>query len=478
MNDEKNLGVPSNSSLEQIFAGALEAFPDAVVLRSLRTGTCVAVNREFERLSGYRREDVVGRTLGELDLWPDHGEFDDALAELVRDGSIRNREISYRTRAGELRHGLVSASVVELGEERYALAFGRDVTDRKRAEERLRESEQRLRLVIGSAPLLLFAVDSSGVVTMLEGNALATLGLRSEEVVGHDALPVFQDSVEAEAVTRHAMASQPFTVTSRFGGRVWEVSVVPAFDSEGKPDGGIGVAVDATEKVQAEELRRDFVAMLSHDIKTPLTAALGFVSLLREPTADEAERIDFVDRVDASVQQAMSLAMNIVDVARIESGKLDLTRGSVSLNEIAHHVIRHQESRARSRRIRVEATLAVDLPDVSADLVLVDRAVANLLSNALKFSPEGSHVMVSTDVDEGRVVLRIADEGPGVSPEERPRLFTRYAPGARAERSTGLGLFIVRTVVEAHGGEVGVEPRPGGGSVFWMTLPTRPDAGV
>lgn len=227
------------------------------------------------------------------------------------------------------------------------------------------------------------------------------------------------------------------------------------------------------EKARAlQQAQTDFVAMLAHDLKAPLSAVLGFSELLRgdTPTDPDARR-EFMDRIEANAQQAVTLATNFVDVFRLESGSLKLRREPTSLNEIVENSLEPLFPAARARKVAIDTRLAADLPNLALDRRAIDRVVTNLLSNAIKFSPRNETVQVSTQCRTGEIVLTVRDHGPGVPSEERSKLFRRFGNTEGSKRdSTGLGLFIVKTITEAHGGKVNVDWPAGGGSVFELSF--------
>jgi signal transduction histidine kinase len=212
--------------------------------------------------------------------------------------------------------------------------------------------------------------------------------------------------------------------------------------------------------------------MLSHDLKNPLTAVLGFAEILREAPPDDPQRDDFLARIEANAHSALSLAINFVDASQIESGTLEPRVEPVFVNDIVEHVLRHQESRARVKQIQIETRLDRSRPMAMLDRRLIDRIVANLVNNAIKFSPAKSYVLVETAVRDGMVLVRVQDQGPGIAADQRPKLFQRFSEiGGRRVDSTGLGLFIVKTLVDAQGGTVAAQFPPDGGTVFEVTFP-------
>jgi signal transduction histidine kinase len=210
--------------------------------------------------------------------------------------------------------------------------------------------------------------------------------------------------------------------------------------------------------------------MLTHDLKSPISTLLGFARLLEDPRRGDSSEI--AQGIQSSAVRALAIADNFLDYTQIESGSLELRREAVQLNGVVRDVADSQRSAATLRGISIETILAPDLPWLALDEALFGRALANLVGNAIKFSPERSRVSIETAERDGRVVVSVRDLGPGVAPADRGKLFQRFGLLAkRGKGSTGLGLFIVKTVVEAHGGEVELECPPQGGSIFRILLP-------
>jgi PAS domain S-box-containing protein len=321
------------------------------------------------------------------------------------------------------------------------------------------------------------AVHSEGHLAYVNPAAVALLGAASaEEIVGRAVLDfVHPDSLDAareRAQRAYEEVSSPLVERLvRLDGTAFDAEV------QGTPIVYHGrraaqlIIRDVSAAKAAERMRRDLVAMMSHDLKNPLSVVLGFVDILREEIPNTPQTHDLLDRLEANGRRAITLAINFVDAARIESGELVLQRGLVSVNDLVRDVVRCQASLARLRRISVDTVLEDDLPAIEVDRQLIERVVANLLSNAIKYSQEGGRVRIETARKNGRIMLAVADQGPGVAAEDRPKLFQRYGTlAASRSGSTGLGLFIVKTIVEAHGGTVGMEFPPAGGSVFAVHL--------
>lgn len=259
------------------------------------------------------------------------------------------------------------------------------------------------------------------------------------------------------------------------------LTVAHAHEPESGEDSFIAVVSDITEKHRIEQTRRDLVAMLSHDIKNPLGVVLGLTEILRdEPPDSPAKRQDLLDTIEIAARRALALAVNFVEAKRIESGAFELDRENASLNGIVEHVVAQEQTLARHQKITIELDLSGDVPDLRVDRQAFERVVANLLGNAVKFSPGGGRVRVATVRRGNEVVVSVSDQGPGIPLEIREKLFKRYshAAGAARKDGSGLGLFIVKTITEAHGGRVSVECPPDGGSVFEVILPVGAAKGL
>jgi signal transduction histidine kinase len=238
-------------------------------------------------------------------------------------------------------------------------------------------------------------------------------------------------------------------------------------------DGVLFVLRDLTRLRRLEAVRRDFVANVSHELKTPLTSIMGFAEAIAESEMPDARRQEFAERILTNSRRMRRLVDDLLELTRIESGRWELAAESVELGAAARAEWAILEPLAKERSVR----LAMDagLPTVTADPGAVRQILRNLFDNALRYAPEGSEVRLSTSTVDGWVRTEISDSGPGIPSAHLARIFERFyrvdPARSREAGGTGLGLAIVKHLVRAHGGEVRAESELGRGTTVWFTLP-------
>ncbi|HVN84583.1 MAG TPA: HAMP domain-containing sensor histidine kinase [Candidatus Binatia bacterium] len=223
-----------------------------------------------------------------------------------------------------------------------------------------------------------------------------------------------------------------------------------------------------------ERTRLEFVSTVSHDLKNPLAVIQSIADLLLDGhagalTPDQAQ---FVRRIHASAHHLITLSHNLLNVERIEAGHLRLRRAPENLARLVENAIDFARCGGDLKGITLELTAVPNPPPVNVDAVYMERVVANLLDNAIKFTPRGGRVRATVEREPEALVLRVADNGPGIAPADLPKLFEKYHLQARASRGgAGFGLFIVRAIVEAHGGTVEIGSEVDRGTTVTVRLP-------
>jgi signal transduction histidine kinase len=228
-----------------------------------------------------------------------------------------------------------------------------------------------------------------------------------------------------------------------------------------------------TEKIEeAVRLKRQLVCALAHDIKTPLNVILGHAELLAEPSAP-VERLSSFECIRKNVDRISKLITDFLDVSKLENLKVQGARDLVDMNAIAEEVVLQQLVTAREKNLRLQLDLDEDIAPVVGDTTQLQRALWNLVSNAIKFTPAGGTITVKSQSINKSIAIKVKDTGIGIPADEIPTLFSEFhrLRGAANTEGTGLGLFIVKTIVEGHNGKVAVESELGAGTIFTILLP-------
>jgi two-component system, OmpR family, sensor histidine kinase KdpD len=219
-------------------------------------------------------------------------------------------------------------------------------------------------------------------------------------------------------------------------------------------------------------LKSALLDSLAHDIKTPLTSIKAAVtSLLAQPVEGDRELLTIINEEADRLNQ---LAAEVIAMARVEAGKIHLEKQAVAVSELIASAVAEDAAAVKDRPVRMNVPL--ELPEAEADAEFVQQVIKQLIENAAKYSPPGSPIVISAERKGAKIVIGIADQGPGIEEEERGRIFDKFFRGREhrfATQGTGMGLAIAKGIVEAHGERIWVESEPGQGSAFYFSLPVR-----
>jgi signal transduction histidine kinase len=224
-----------------------------------------------------------------------------------------------------------------------------------------------------------------------------------------------------------------------------------------------------------------FLGTASHELKTPLTSVIAYAELLddHEGKLSREQAREFVGRLRAEAQRLLSLIEDILDLSRLESGKLVMKPRTLDLAEVMRGAVETSKPLAQKFGVAIEYTPTIGLPQLSVDEVKIRQVVVNLLVNAIKFSPRGAPVRLRAVQDGACVRVEVNDQGPGIEPDTATHIFELFGQvvpeDGQSRGGLGIGLHLVKRITELHGGHVGVNSRPGEGSTFWIRLPVAPE---
>jgi len=236
----------------------------------------------------------------------------------------------------------------------------------------------------------------------------------------------------------------------------------------------IATVRDITRFREAEELKSTFISVISHELKTPVALIKGYVGTLRREDANWDREIvkDSLAVIEEETDRLTGLIENLLDASRLQAGGLSISLSDVALNVVAERIAKHFQTQSAIHNILVD--FPDNFPIVSGDETRLEQVLSNLVSNGIKYSPQGGEIRISGQVRPAQVIVCVSDEGPGVAPDDIPHIFDRFYRSSDAKRTTkgaGLGLYLARAVIEAHGGRIWVDPRPGDGARICFSIP-------
>jgi PAS domain S-box-containing protein len=354
------------------------------------------------------------------------------------------------------------------------------------ARRQVEASGRKLALFAERAPIAVLELTADATVTQVNHAAELLFGYAAGELIGGSVkrlvLPQYQAEFETQwaqlIASRTPMAGVKVRNPRRDGiSIVCEWTVTPLVNPEGTVISVIAQGRDITAQLEAERMKKEFTSTLSHELRTPLTSIIGSLQLINagvlgDVPKDVAELTDVAER---NGQRLLDLINDILDIEKIESGKLTLAPEPIRIDELVQEAMVLNKGFGERFKVRFEPHGPLVTREVQADRKRLLQVMTNLLSNAAKFSPEGDVVQITTETHDGALRVGIHDRGPGIPEAFRPRIFGRFSQAdsttSRQKGGTGLGLAICKRLIEMMEGQIGFEDRPGGGTTFWFELP-------
>ena len=485
----------------------VESVRDYAIFALDSTGHVLTWNIGAERFNQYSSDEIIGQHFSTF--YPPEdiagGKPERELEIAIRDGSVEDE--GWRLRRDGSRYWasvVITALRDETGELVGFAKVTRDLSERREAQQQLRESEARFRLIVQSVKdYAIFMLDPDGRVATWNEGAEQIKGYTADEIVGHHFSAFYpQDAIDRQFPQyelKVAAASGRFEDEGwrlrKDGSLFWASVVITALrDQAGKLIGFTKVTRDLTERRESQEraladarrmaeveaasrAKSEFLAMLSHELRTPLNAIGGYTDLLTMeiPGSVNTQQQQFLDRIRTSQQHLLRLVNDLLHLSRIEGGALDYDVSDVPVRDLLTDLEGMILPQTRAKEIHFEVSHCGDEAAARADAARAQQILLNLLSNAVKFTPTGGRIDLACLVTKHRVEITVRDTGPGIPADKVEKIFEPFVQLGRSltqsREGIGLGLAISRDLARAMDGELTIESVVGEGSLFRLTLP-------
>ena len=476
----------------------VESAPDIISTMDLNC-RLTFVNRVPANL-GLTTQDVVGKSIFDFLAEEHHERLRDACARVIETGEVATYEVQ-----GQMSGYWYASCLGAIRREGQVVGFvmtSTDITDRKQAEIELQRSEERFRRAVLNAPLPIMIHSEDGEVLQISRAWTELTGYTHEDMPTVSKWLKQTSRKEAEAIKAHfvqlyrsteRVAEGEYEVFTKFGEKqIWEFSSSLLGELPDNRHLGISMALNATERIRtqkamqqaketaeyASRAKSDFLANMSHELRTPLNAIIGFAEILRDELVGSvnAEQKECINDIHISGEHLLEMINDILDLSKIEAGKMVLQLEKFSIVEAVEEVNAIITALAVKKNLDLTLTYNQNAT-IEADRIKFKQIFYNLLSNAVKFTPEGGKVRTKLDVTETGLCAQVIDTGIGISEADQAKLFAPFTQidtsKSRRYGGTGLGLALTQRLIALHGGEISVRSQEGNGSNFTLKIPRK-----
>ncbi|MGA1978925.1 MAG: PAS domain S-box protein [Bacteroidales bacterium] len=483
---------------EERFSKAYKTSPISFMIAKMKEGSIIEVNDEFTRISGFTREETIGNTTLGLNIWVHEKDRQKMIATLQDGRSMIRQETQLRAKNGSILTTLLSSQVIQLGNEYCIISSIEDITERKRIEVILQESEKKFRRIFDNVQDLYYETLIDGTIIEISPSirTLSKDQYKREDLVGKSIdefyqIPEKRQSLLSALKEKGMVSDFEITLKNRDGSLIpCSIMAKISVDDQGCPEKIIGSMRDITERKkfenelikarekaeESDRLKTAFLHNISHEIRTPLNAIVGFCALIGETDIDKHTRQSYIETIMQSSDQLLAIISDIVDISNIEANLVKLVKNEVDVELLLESTCKQFLPKAVEKNVKLEWKSELSGPDalIFADRTKLIQILSNLLNNALKFTIAGS-IKARCKKTDDYLEFSISDTGIGIAPENYEKIFDRFYQVqntiSKFYEGTGLGLSISKAYVELMGGKIWLTSEQGKGTIFFFTLP-------
>jgi len=487
---------------EQKYQDLYDNAPAMFMSVNYLTGKVIECNETLMRKTGFKRSEVIGESIISR-YHPDCLETAIKNFQIFQEvGEIKNSEADLITALGGKIPVLINSTAVrdDQGNIIHSRSVLQDISELKRAQEELKQSEEQYRAVADSAVDSIITADDAGIIVGWNQGAIKTFGYQEDEIIGQSIAILIPDNyleLHLAGFNRIHQGYLPHVIgkTVEFHGKrkngeifpievsmaEWHTSTDRFFTSIIRDITVRKIADEellmAKEKaVESDQLKSAFLANMSHEIRTPMNAILGFSELLNDPDLDVANKEKYLTTINHATHQLLHIITDIVDISKIEARQEVIHHEVFNLNNLLEEINSDFELQASQKNLKLVMNnkISIDSASISSDPTKLRQILNNIIGNALKFTENGT-VEISVDKNDEQLIFIVSDTGIGIDSSLHEAIFDRFRQAelsnSRKYGGTGLGLSLAKSYVEMLGGTIRVDSSPGNGSTFTFMVP-------
>lgn len=478
----KTLQINSEDKFRKIFITS----PDAICIYDILDRKIVDINPGFVELSGYNISEIIGHNYRDLPLVLNEHQLKLIEEKMESVGYVRNLQLYGVTKSGEIKTVLVCCELIVLDKKNYVITFIKDISVREKSQTALLESEARFRSAFEDAGIGMALVNTQGEFMRVNQSFCDLLGYSEPELLTKTFIDIThpEDLHKCVNLVKKCLTGEinQFQEEKRYldkqGNIIWSLTSVSLLrNKDQEPVHFIAQIQDISERHEIEQIKYEFISVVSHEVRTPLTSIKGALGILATGVLDNEplQKQQMLQIAINNSDRLLDLVNDILTLEKLTSRQVKINFQWCDLKNLAKQTLEDLQPVAANAGI----TFKSSIPDIQifADCRSMIQTLTNLLGNAIKFSRPGGIVELSVSVNEQEVLFAVRDQGKGIPPEKLEAIFGRFqqvdVSDARQKGGTGLGLAICKSIVEHHQGRIWAESVLGSGSTFYFTIPRR-----